>query len=525
MPRLELARAHLLHRLPLKGVVAFSWLGLGCFVHATWQDDIGYTQLASELGASMPTGAGIILLQTEADSGASPPDYLPQAGGPGSFSGTSINTGKTFYPESGLGEYRSHAFTVSSYLYANDMGVARGVTEVHFYTANDFLSRVYNGVTPTIFPGRVQNHSWVGTTNDATTDALLLRRFDYMLNRDGCIAAVPLNNNSGAMPALMGNNYHALTAGVLSGVHSQGGTNTDGSGRMKPDLVVNEGETSYASPIIAGCAAVLLQTATASGNASAQKPQVIKAQLLAGASKKNLPQWRRTADAKPYDDVFGAGELNLRNAHYIQQGGQFTFSTSVERPSRGWDFASTTTGVSGRRYFFSIPVGRYARTFSTALTWHRSFSLPSYSPTLANLTLRLYAAAGFATVGGAISTSGSSVDNVEHLFLYNLPSGQYVIEVTSDTSNISYGLAWDAQLGDGPLLAPSFSGEQIQLDAVNLDPQATYTIESSPDLADPWTTEHTFRTADGTPAFMHSWQPSSQPAAPHFFRMRWTPVR
>lgn len=510
-------------RLSPQSVGVVLWLGFAAVLHATWQDDIGYTQLASELGASMPTGAGIILLQSEADSGASPPDYLPQAGGPGAFSGTGIHTGKTFYPETGQGTYRSHAFSVSSYFYANDLGVARGATEVHFYTANDFFNRLNSGVAPPTFPGRVQNHSWIGdagTANDTT-----LRRFDFMIDRDGCSAATPLNNNTGAMPALMCNNYHAITAGLLSGVHSQGGTNTDGSGRMKPDLVVNEGQTSYASPIIAGCAAVLLQTATASGNASAQKPQVIKAQLLAGATKKNLPQWQRDVDAEPYDDVFGAGELNLRSAYYIQQGGQFTFSTTVERPSRGWDFATTTTSAGGRRYFFSIPAGRFARTFSAALTWHRSLSLPNYNPTLANLTLRLYASSGFVTVGGAVSTSSSSVDNVEHLFLYNLPPGQYALEITSDTNSRSYGLAWDAQLGDGPLLAPHFTDGQLFLDAVNLDPQMTYTIESSPNLADPWTTEHTFRTADGTPAFTHTWQPSPSPAGPYFYRMRWTAVR
>lgn len=521
--------------LPSPRTSAFSCLRMGAVLllaapalRADWRDDIGYNQLATELGAAVPTGAGIALLQSEADSGTSPPDYLPQAGGPGSFAGTNLYSGKTFYAESGAGVVLNHAQSVASYFYTNGTGIAQGATEIHNYTATDFLTRLYNsGSNPSPFPGKVQNHSWIGTT-DATTDPQLLRGLDFIINRDGVLAAVPLNNGTAAMPALLGNNYHALTAGLRSGLHSQGGTNTDGSGRMKPDLVVNQPETSYASPTVAGVAAALLQSAIASGSTNAQKPQALKAQMIAGGSKQNLPQWQRLADSAPYDAVFGAGELNIRNAYYIQQAGQQAASTGTEVPSRGWDYTTSVTGTTGRRYFFSIPAGRYATTFSAALTWHRSIggTPGTYSSTLSDLNLKLYASTSLTPGATALYSSISTVDNVEHLFCYNLPPGQYMIAVTANTTGRSYGLAWDARLGYGPLLTPRISGSQVFLDASSLDPRLTYTLESSPNLLSPWTTEQTFRTADTTPAFTYTCQPAQSAAAgSYFYRLRWTPVR
>ena len=507
------------------GVVAVLLLTVCEELRADWRDDIGYTQLAAELGAALPTGAGIVLLQSEANDQTSPPNYLPQAGGPGSFAGTDVYSGKTFYAESGAGVVLSHSQSVAYYYYANGTGIAQGATGIHNYTATDFINQIYASSTPANFPGQVQNHSWVGTVS-STIDPQILRSLDRLIDQGDRIVAVPLDNDTGAMSPLLGNNYHALTAGLRSGIHSLGGTNTDGSGRMKPDLVVNMGETSYASPAIAGSVAALLQSAIATGNASAQKAQVIKAQMLAGASKQNLPQWVRLANTAPYDAVFGAGELNIRNAYYIQQAGQHTYSTTAESPSRGWDYTTTTSNSAGRRYFFSIPAGRYATTFSAALTWHRAINgIPgNYSSTLSDLNLKLYASTGFTPGASALYSSTSTVDNVEHVFCYNLPPGQYMLVVTTSTNGRSYGLAWDAQLGGGPALALQNLGGQVQIDASSLDPQLSYTLESSPDLVSGWTTEQIFRTADTTPAFTYTWQ-AAQPASRYFYRLRWTPVR
>lgn len=495
-------------------------------LRADWRDDIGYTQLAAELGAAVPTGAGIVLLHSEANTDTVTPNYLPQAGGPGAFAGTGAFNGKTFYAESGAGVVMSHAQSVAAYFYANGSGIAQGATEIHNYTAGDFLTRLFSGSMPEVMPGRVQNHSWTGSV-DTATDLQLLRGMDLVISRDGRIIAVPLNNGTGAVPSLMGCNYHALTAGLRSGQHSRGGTTVDGSGRMKPDFVVNVDLTSYAAPTVAGSAAALLQSAVASGNTNSEKPEVIKAQLLAGASKRNLPQWLRQTDAAPYDAVFGAGELNIRNAYYIQQAGQNTYSTSAERPARGWDAAATTSNAAGRRYFFSIPAGRYGGTFSAALTWHRVINKVSgsFNSSLSDLSLKLFASTGFTPDATALYSSTSSVDNVEHVFCYNLPPGQYLLQVTSATPAVNYGLAWDAQIGAGPVVLPRITGGQLLLDVSSLDPRVSYTLESSPNLLAPWTAEQTFRTADSTASFTYTWQKPTAPEGSYFYRLKWTPVR
>lgn len=503
------------------------WLVLVVAVQADWLSDIGYTQLAAELGASMPTGAGIPLLQSEADNGGTIPDYLPQAGGPAAFAGTGSFAGKTFNPASGQGTDNGHAAAVATYFYANNFGLARGATEIHNYTANDFVDRMFSGNEPENLPGRVHNHSWAGSMGVEADDIELLRRIDFLIQRDSRIVSIPLANTPTVMQPLLGNNYHGITVGVRSGAHSQTGTNTDGSGRMKPDLVADATYTSHAAPIIGGAAAMLLQKGDTMADQDAIKPQTVKAILIAGASKDHLPQWQRDSSAEPYDDVFGAGEVNIRNAMHILSAGQQTYSSTIERGSTGWDFAPTTNQAAGRRYFFSIPAGSQANTFSAALIWHRSVTqfLGIYSSSLTDLTLELYAATAF-TPGALLSASTSAVDNVEHLFLYNLPPGQYMLKVTASAGNRDYALAWQAVAGTGPTLSIRRTASQWYLDSDSLDPYATYVIESSPDLtAGSWTALHTFRTADTTPAHSAAWLHSTPAPERQFFRLRWAPVR
>ena len=500
-------------------------LPLACHaVRADWLSDIGHTKLAAEIGTAMPTGAGIVLVQSEANNIASPPNYLPQAGGPDPFAGIGSFAGKTFYPESGTGTDLGHAAAVATFFYGSGIGVARGATDIHNYTAIDFITRLTDGIAPEVFPGRVQNHSWAGSLGDVDEDLKAIRAFDFMLDRDRQIAVTGLSG--GSLAPLLGSTYHAIAAGTRSAAHSQTGTTTDGIGRMKPDLVVDVQYTSYASAIVAGSAAALLQEAITAGNAAAERPQLLKAVLIAGASKRNLPQWQRDAAAEPYDDIFGAGELDLYHAWHLLKSGQQPHSTSVERSMQGWDFATSTTDANGRRYFFTVPECSVAETFSAALVWHRVIMnvFGSSLSFLPDLNLKLYAASGFNT-GAVISSSTSSVDNVEHLFLRHLPAGQYCLEVTAVADGYDFALAWQAVPGIGPRVTSRISSGQLFIDAASLDPLTTYTLETAPDLSSAWTTVETFRTADDTASFTHTWTSPTAPATRQFFRLRWTPVR
>src|ERR1700684_916064 len=97
--------------------------------------------------------------------------------------------------------------------------------------ADDFFTDLESPTVVQSFPGLVQNHSWIGTTTGTDDgDNYVLRAFDFMIDRDGVVACVPLNNGTGPMPVFMANCYHAISVGLLNGQHSLGGSTADGNG-------------------------------------------------------------------------------------------------------------------------------------------------------------------------------------------------------------------------------------------------------------------------------------------------------
>ena len=224
--------------------------------------------------------------------------------------------------------------------------------------------------------------------------------------------------------------------------------------------------------------------------------------------------------------VFGAGELNILNAYHILAKGRQVYSSSAEVATLGWDF--TTSNTTARCYFFTVPAGRMANTFSASLVWHRVIEDITFIPTVPNLTLKLFASTAFTPAASPIDRSNSGVDNVEHLFLRNLPPGQYLLEVSSDTNDHAYALAWEAQLGSGPVLSPRRNAEgDVFIDCSGLDPFVTYTVETSETLGSTsWSSADTFRTADTSPSTSYVWpdRATSYPGA-RFYRLRWTAVR
>ena len=439
-----------------------------------------------------------------------------------------VQAGKTYHALSGIGGASGHAVGVGGIFYRTD-GISDGVTTIYCREANDFYDQIRFGISPPTAVGSVQNHSWIGFADpDYPAEQMkdMVRRYDFMLDRDGVLGVVALNNGIGAVPHLMAPSYNAICAGLRNGSHSTSGTlpDQDGPGRMKPDLVVDHPYTSYAAPSIASAAAVLYD-AIRPGFPDADHPPAVKAVLLAGASKKNLPAWQRDVSTEPYDDVFGAGELNVLNAYHILATGRQMHSSSVEVAPLGWDF-TTSSSTAARRYFFTVPSGHMSNTFSAALTWHRNIQDITFTSTVPDLTLRVYASTAFSPATSAIDQSNSAVDNVEHLFLRNLPPGQYMLEVTSDTDGQTYALAWEAQIGSGPETTPRRdAGGNVFIDFTDLDPFVTYTVETSTTLGSTsWSSAGTFRTADTTPSTSFSW-PAGAPLPNRFYRLRWNAVR
>lgn len=487
-----------------------------------WRDEAGLPQLQAELGGSLPTGAGIQVMMSEAstvqpDPPSVPPIYLPQAtAGTTPFAGTGILTGKTITPHSGASEASGHASGVAN-LFCGSQSMTPGVTELHVWWADEFAGEVFFSNPVPSFTGSVQNHSWVGEDTDDNVNLEFIRRFDFMVDRDAVVALTPLNNGP-SMAKFLANAYHGITAGRMDGGHALTHSNLDVSGRMKPDVVVNASFTSTASPCV-GSVATLLLDAMRPAFPDADDPRVVKAVILSGASKQNLLGWKRLGTSRPYDEVHGAGQLNVLNAYHILAAGRQTASESTPRGLRGWDRGVSSTAAP-RHYFFSLLPYQWGATVSATITWHRSITSNHTVSTLADLNLRLRHASGF-TAGAVVDESVSSIDNVEHIFRRNLPPGDYVLEVSASSDDVTYGMAWEVQTGAGPQLAAATDGAQATLSLSQLDPLETYTIEHSSNLTS-WQPLTTLRTADTTPATTATHQ-DSVGTDPKFYRLSWSP--
>lgn len=424
-------------------------LALTSCVHAAYKDDIGFTDLLNELGAAMPTGAGIIASQVEA---AVSGNYRPSTTNT-QFSDTSF----TFM--SGASGVSSHATDVGYYLYGNTSSLSPDLNTVESWSANDWLTYsgdssdngvLYTGwnLEPEDRSGiDIENHSWVSAFEDDADNQDALRRYDYVINRDGVVAVVGVNNSSSTdVPNLMAAGYNSIAVGRSDGNHSRGTTQLDTVGRTKPDIVAPLGTTSYATPLVSSAAALLLETIDNTPQlVNADNPESIKAILMAGATKDEFPSWDRTP-TRPLDEVYGAGELNIYNSYQILTEGEQLPSVTEDVAETGWDFNQTTTVGDSLNYFFDLETG--ADYLSIILNWNREIqdgiNGPGWgTPTafLADLTLEFYTASGY-SLGSLLDFSDSSVDNVEHIYQTSLAAGRYAISVSGDTAGQDFSLAW-----------------------------------------------------------------------------------
>ncbi len=405
-----------------------------------WQDDIGYTQLLSELGSATPTGQGITASQVEAFSSG---NYLPNTG-------LAEFAGKSFTTMSGTSGISGHATTVGQYLYGSSTGIATDISTIDNWSADDWLYsgalRVGSISAPLIETRDVQNHSWVSTTTNEAAIVDASRRFDYAIQRDNFVAVVGLNNGSSTdIPGLLAHSYNSISVGLTNGNHSRGFTTFDGVGRSKPEIVAPASYTSYATPIVGSAAALLLETAqNTSALANAQNSEAVKALLLAGATKSEFSDWDRT-NSRPLDEVYGAGELNVYRSYQALAAGEQEAGILSTVDLTGWDFDATGGGDS--LYFFDVTEGFSLDEFSVALTWNRVVTdgagagWGNPTSTLANLDLELWSADGF-TLDTQLDFSNSTVDNVEHIYRQNMEAGRYALRLTSDTAGTDYAMAW-----------------------------------------------------------------------------------
>ncbi len=428
--------------------VALLWLLVpASALHASIKSDVGYTDLALLLGGSMPDGSGVKVTQVEALE--SPGAYLPNPS-------NSEFVGKTFVDKTGGGGNSTHATNVGKYFYGNTTSLSPGVTTIDVYEAVNFLGsgmlKATSTSQPAVESSAIQNHSWIGTTGNASIDQDILRRLDYLINRDNVLVVAGLNNgNSTPIPNLLAGAYNGISVGRSDGNHSTGTTSIDGSGRVKPDIVAPTNATSYATPLVASAGALLIETASSLTSTDATKTQVLKSVLLAGASKVGeefSSSWDRT-HTRPLDEHYGAGELDIYNSYHIMATEEQEANPSSNLGLLGWAFQQVAS--DSLIYFFEVPAGDVLTELSAILTWNRTITdgLPgpgfgNLQSTMANLDLRFYAASSF-TLGTQLDYSVSDEDNVEHIYQTNLPSGQYALVVQKrnpSQPDTDFALAW-----------------------------------------------------------------------------------
>ena len=450
--------------------------------------EVGLDDLEARIGTvNLPTGADVIAGHVEfADNDG---DYQPTVG-------HNQFVGKTFFAMSGPTGASAHANTVGFNYYGKTISIAPGIILIYNWWADHWatngLLNTNTASLPAALPAAIKvfNHSWIGTFGLNSQNNNALRRADFIIVRDDLIMCLGVSNDEPGIPdddvnvALMSHVYNGITVGVSDGTHMNDPTlgGLDGPGRMQPIIVAPGTKVSWAIPVVAAAGALMTETARNTPlpegiNAAAERSEVIKAMLLAGANHRagwtNNPATsgpERGVTSQPVDDVFGAGLLDVNISHLIltrgEQDGSPSPPASINAGKTGWDLASVALNSS---VYWRLAVCDVAGEVSVAATWHRHTESPFQNAdwAVADFTLTLWRIDGqgrLATLvgdpgvpffAGGNVVSESVVDNLEHLFVTGLEPGEYVIELSRHDGGIAFpdwdaAVAWHVDAPDVP---------------------------------------------------------------------------
>ncbi|WP_432798717.1 S8 family serine peptidase [Poriferisphaera sp. WC338] len=422
----------------------------------------GYNAAKRRLGAAMPTGKGIVMGHVEGGK-----DYKPKVG-------LSGYEGVAFLSRSGGSGESGHAQGTAAIIYGKH-GMAPGVSRVHLFSANGWMRdgylKVGSGKEPPKQGIRVFNHSWISNGFPGAEE--VLRRVDYLVDRDGVVVVAGVNNGrQSEVPMLMGSGHNVIAVGTAgSGGASSGGyTKHEGVGRVKPDLVGPRGLTSFTTPVVSATAGLLLEIAdgmTEGDREAAGRPEVVKAAILTGATK---PKHWRPAEGRSLDEHLGAGIVNVDESLKVMMGGRqrgeimlqggdrtsdresvFTID-ETSREENGWDYLALREGQSAK---WKIIIGKEgAEDVSITVVWNRRLDGQEVQvkqkekmravwmarPRVADFDLRLVKIEkdGEKKIVGL---SDSELDNVEHLYFKRLAAGSYELEVYRQRPRINPDVA------------------------------------------------------------------------------------
>ncbi len=522
-------------------------------VQADFNDDVGYTQLESELGSGVPDGAGVPVSEVE----ASVPVDGDSAWMPDSTD--SEFSGKVIADMSGAvaGVYSGHATSIGKRLYGNATSTSPGISNISAYLADHwigtgFLHLNFGGwpvYQPNFSTSRVSNHSWIGSTGSFNEDALT--RLDWVIETDEVIQTVGFTGSSSN--ALLSSAYNVIAvnqtgAPTDSGSVSAGGAYT--AGRTKPEIVAPDGSTSAATPRVGSAAALLIEVANSnpalstdpagisttnrSGNTiyNAERAEVIKAALMTGADREtsnststDITDYRVAAadqTVNGLDRRFGAGQLNIYNSYHIIAAGE---QNSIEDYGAGaglieltgfdYDpkFGGSQSSNDTATYYFSQTSGPSQLTAS--LVWNISIDGGSQfnfdgTATLYDLDLLLFDVTdqdNWILVGSSESTT----ENTENLWQLLDNGKNYALQVERGAAQSAfswdYGVAWRTvpytPLEVNPIVLPNGERNEVYpqqtLTASNGELPYTWSIVSYSGALQPDLTLSTDGIISGTP--------------------------
>jgi hypothetical protein len=457
---------------PLKQIIALAFVSVGFAaapVRASNLDTVGVTLLRAM--TTNLDGSGIRVAQPEAgyDLGTNWEVNPGVVGRPlGFLTYISANGSTTNYPNS-LSSESSHADSVAGIFYGLG-GVAANAAHADNYDADyfvqgDMVAGNYIITLPaTNINDPVVNQSFTFGSVSTNEQEAIDSAYDNYAAQYSTLFVSAANNSGPVSPP--GTAYNCISVGASDGSSSVGPTIDNG--RCKPDIVAPGGETSFSTPLVAGAAAVLMQAGLrgdgGSDTNSAADIRTVKCLLLNGAVK---PADWTNSNSSPLDFRYGAGVLDIFNSYEDLAGGMQgdTVSTSITSGGahpptgatgtvgalNGWDFNSISSSSGGilsaatdgvNHYFFNVTnnTGSAAFTLTSTLVWNRQQNQTAIN----NLGLFLYNCAN----SNLVLCSTSLVDNVQHLWLPQLPQGRYDLQVLKSAGNSvsdaeTYALAFE----------------------------------------------------------------------------------
>ncbi len=451
----------------------------------------GIAALEHQLGDEAPTGRGIAIGHVESSGDNTNVQYSPHIGS-GFFDSVS------FTRASGPSKTSGHADATARLIYG-PAGLAPGVQRVRLYQdvidesndpnvhlpqgwlqqclrvrrlqyvdeeGNDAIRLLTESQPPDPQGCDLFTHSWIrGGSIDCEQ---VLTRVDYLIDEHDVIVIAGVNNQGNSLvPPLLASSFNAIAVGSGGRRSSTGYTQPPAAapGRCKPDIVGRMSQTSYNTPIVTAVVARLLEAARRSPHEHARRAEVIKAVLLTGADKS---VGFEPEPGRPLDPHHGAGSVRLDTSYRILDTPPYSpaaLQDMTATPMRGWSFETIANRTVTT---YPITIDQPQSELCVTITWHRRVEIhssqsalrhpvtgdlvlhpytnkPIYTDTFrtANLNLALLRPAGDDV--DILAKSVSRVDNVEHIYLKDIPVGRYLINVSRQDrhdEDWTYAIAW-----------------------------------------------------------------------------------